>query len=112
MDRRSHGDLVGGKGWLGLCPSLFRSVCGLAIGDPSLAGPFFLGEFGCSKMIPTVFAASIRCLSTRSKTMHDDNGDTEHKTRGACEVRSCFCPRFSPPPLIQSRRERNRVLEN
>src|SRR5271170_3355006 len=79
VDGRSHGDLVGGRGWLGLCPSLFRSVFGLAIGDPSIAVPFFLAEFGWLKMIRSVFAA-------------------EHKTRGACEVRSCFCPRFSPPP--------------
>jgi len=39
VDGRSRGNLVGGKGWLGLCPSLFRSVFGLAIGEtpPSLA---------------------------------------------------------------------------
>ena|SRR5271155_8612 len=79
VDGRSHGDLVGGKGLAGPLSSLFRSVFGLAIGDPSLAGPFFLAEVGWLKMIRSVFAA-------------------EHKTRGACEVRSCFSPRFSPPP--------------
>lgn len=26
-----------------------------------------------------------------------ENDDSEHETRGACEVRTCFCPRFSPP---------------
>jgi hypothetical protein len=25
----------------------------------------------------------------------DENGDSEHEARGACEVRTCFCPRFN-----------------
>jgi hypothetical protein len=26
-----------------------------------------------------------------------ENDDSEHEARGACEVRTCFCPRFSAP---------------
>ncbi len=56
VDERSRGNLVGGKGWLGLCPSLFRSVFGLAIGDPSLAGPFFLAERGSVAGVYSTFS--------------------------------------------------------
>ena len=43
-----------------------------------------------------------RCKHPRSQhepeDNADENGDSEHEARGACEVRTCFCPRFSSPP--------------
>jgi len=114
VDGRSHGDLVGGKGLAGPLSSLFRSVFGLAIGDPSLAGPFFLAEVGWLKMIRSVSAASIRCLSTRSKTMLTITAtkSTRHAARAKSEVASVLDSARRLDPVAARAKSRARDLRH
>jgi hypothetical protein len=49
-----------------------------------------------------VFDVALAVLEPEAVAVHlednaDENGDSEHEARGACEVRTCFCPRFSSP---------------
>jgi hypothetical protein len=98
VDGRSRGDLVGGKGLAG--PLSFPLPVGVRAGDwrPFPRWPVLFGRIRLVENDPDC----VRCKHSMSQHEieddSDDNGDTEHKTRGACEVRSCFCPRFSPPP--------------
>ena len=91
---RSRADLVVRNGWLGGAPALIP-VGVRAGGTTTLARS--LRRLQLVENDPDC----VRCRHPKSQHEVEDNadedGDSEDELRGACEVRTCCCPRFSSP---------------